>query len=154
KLPCYTWSTPIIIGDKIFTRSEPYDLVCLEKKTGKVLWIRSHPVIEGLSADEKKANPAFKPIEGMVAELQNLNEQLVASGWAQELCKKKHELQRQINDETTKIDKKYAMPADMYVESWAGYTGATPCSDGKCVYIDSGDGVVACYDLNGNKKWA
>src|SRR5690349_7490574 len=28
KLPCYSWSTPIIVGDKIFTRSEPYDLIC------------------------------------------------------------------------------------------------------------------------------
>src|SRR5579864_7989500 len=73
KLPCYTWSTPIIVGDKIFTRSEPYDLICLNKMDGKVLWIRSHPVIEGLSADEKKANPAFKNIEALVVELQNLN---------------------------------------------------------------------------------
>jgi len=27
KLPCYSWSTPIIVGNKIFTRSEPYDLI-------------------------------------------------------------------------------------------------------------------------------
>jgi hypothetical protein len=154
KLPCYTFSTPIIVGDKIFTRSEPYDLICLDKKTGKILWIRSHPVIEGLSADEKKANPAFKNIEALVEELQKLNDQFVSAGWAQDLCKKKHDLQRRINDETTAIDKKYAMPADMYVESWSGYTGNTPCSDGKYVCIDSGDGVIACYDLNGNKKWA
>ena len=154
KLPCYSWATPIIVGDKIFTRSEPYDLVCMDKKTGKILWIRSHPVITGLTAEEKKANPAFQKIEGMVEALQALNNQIVATGWAKDVCQKKHELQRQINDETTLIDKKYAMPADMYVESWSGYTGATPCSDGKYVFIDSGDGVVACYDLNGNKKWA
>jgi hypothetical protein len=154
KLPCYTWSTPIIVGDKIFTRSEPYDLICLDKKTGKILWIRSHPVIEGLSAEEKKANPAFAKVDAMVQELQKLNNQLVASGWEKNVCQKKHELQRQINDETAAIDKKYAMPPDWYVESWAGYTGGTPCSDGKNVYIDSGDGVIACYDLNGNKKWA
>src|SRR5579862_2105895 len=45
KLPSYSWATPIIVGDKIFTRSEPYDLICLNKKSGKILWIRSHPAI-------------------------------------------------------------------------------------------------------------
>src|SRR5258708_38663172 len=43
KLPCYSWSTPIVVGGKVFTRSEPYDLICLDKLTGKVLWVRSHP---------------------------------------------------------------------------------------------------------------
>jgi hypothetical protein len=42
----------------------------------------------------------------------------------------------------------------MYCESWSGYTGQTPCSDGQNIYFTSGDGITACYDLNGNKKWA
>src|SRR5262245_33496234 len=33
KLPCYTFSSPIIVGDKVITRSEPYDLICLNKNT-------------------------------------------------------------------------------------------------------------------------
>src|SRR5664279_434648 len=40
KLPCYSWATPIIVGDKLITRSEPYDLICMDKNTGKLLWIR------------------------------------------------------------------------------------------------------------------
>jgi outer membrane protein assembly factor BamB len=49
RLPCYSWSTPIVVGDKIFTRSEPYDLLCLNKNTGKLLWIRSCPPFIGVS---------------------------------------------------------------------------------------------------------
>src|SRR5579862_4977512 len=60
KLPCYSWATPIIVGDKIITRSEPCDLICLNKNTGKLLWICSHPSIMGATEDEKKTNPAFK----------------------------------------------------------------------------------------------
>ena len=60
KLFCYSWSTPIVVGDKIFTFSDPYDLVCLDKNTGKIGWIRSFPPFIGVSDEEKKANPAFK----------------------------------------------------------------------------------------------
>ncbi len=154
KLPCYTWSTPIIIGDKLITRSEPYDLVCMNKNTGKVLWIRSHPPIDNLTAEEKKANPAFAEIEPLVGQLQKINDGFVASGWTQELYNQKYELQKKINDLTGKADRKVKLPPDMWVESWSGYTAATPCSDGKLIYITSGSGVTAAYDLDGNKKWS
>ena len=34
-------ATPIIVGDKIFVTSEPGDLVCIDKKSGRTLWIAS-----------------------------------------------------------------------------------------------------------------
>ena len=33
---------PIIVGERMFLQSEPYDLICLDKNTGKVLWVRSN----------------------------------------------------------------------------------------------------------------
>ena len=153
KLPCYSWSTPIIVGEKVFTRSEPYDFICLNKNTGKILWIRSHPPFIAVTAEEKKANPAFAQVEPLVAELQKVNDAFVAQGWTKELYKQKYDLQKKINDLTAQADKKYKLPPDMYVESWGGYTGGTPCSDGEHVYFTSGDGITACYDLDGNRKW-
>lgn len=35
-----------------------------------------------------------------------------------------------------------------------GWTCGTPVSDGKNVYIQLGSGIAACYDLDGNMKWA
>ncbi|HUU59898.1 MAG TPA: PQQ-binding-like beta-propeller repeat protein, partial [Phycisphaerae bacterium] len=35
-----------------------------------------------------------------------------------------------------------------------GFTTPTPCSDGKSVYIYLGWGIAACYDLDGNRRWA
>ena len=154
KLPCYSWSTPIIVGDRIFTRSEPYDLICLDKNTGKLLWIRSHPPFVALSDQQKNANPAFKEIGPVVAELQKVDDAFVTQGWTKELYKQKYDLQKKINDLTAEADPDYRLPKDMYVESWAGYTGSTPCSDGQFIYITSGSGVTACYDLEGNRKWA
>ena len=153
KLPCYSWATPIVVGNKVITRSEPYDLICLDKNTGKILWMRSHPPVIAVTKDEKKANPAFREIEPLVAELQTLNEAFGARGWSKELYKQKHDLQKRIDELTAKADKKYKLPPDMYVESWSGYTGATPVSDGASIFVSSGCGITACYDLNGNRKW-
>jgi hypothetical protein len=153
KLPCYSWATPIVVGTKVITRSEPYDLICLDKNTGKILWVRSHPPFIGVTEAEKKANLAFREIEPLVAELQKLNDAFVALGWSKELYKQKHDLQRKIDELTAKADKKYKLPPDMYVESWSGYTGATPVSDGQSIFVSSGCGITACYDLNGTRKW-
>ena len=35
-----------------------------------------------------------------------------------------------------------------------GFTSPTPCSDGRHVYVYLGWGIVACYDLEGHRKWA
>jgi len=35
-----------------------------------------------------------------------------------------------------------------------GYGSATPVTDGKLVYVCYGTGVVACYDLEGQRQWA
>ena len=154
KLPCYSWATPIIVGDRVIVRSEPYDLICLNKLTGKILWIRSHPPFIAVTPEEKQANPAFKEIEALVAELEKVNAAFVKKGWTKELYATKYGLQKKIDELTTKADAKYELPRDMYVESWSGYTGSTPCSDGAFIYLISGCGITACYDLDGNRKWA
>ena len=35
----------------------------------------------------------------------------------------------------------------------AGYSAPTPVTDGKEVFVAYGNGLVACYDLDGNRKW-
>lgn len=154
KLPGYSFATPIIVGNKLITRSDPFDLICLDKNTGKPLWVRSHPSFVGVTADEKKANPAFKEIDAMMADLQKLNDQFVKNGWSKELYQQKHDLQAKIVDLTVKADKKYTIPPDQYCEGWPGYTGATPCSDGKFIYFTGNGGVTACVDLDGKLVWA
>src|SRR5262249_40828915 len=34
-----------------------------------------------------------------------------------------------------------------------GYSSATPVTDGKHVFVLFGNGLAACYDLDGNRKW-
>ena len=42
---------------------------------------------------------------------------------------------------------------DLEPPTECGYASPTPCSDGKHVYTLFGNGVVACYGLDGNRKW-
>ncbi len=35
-----------------------------------------------------------------------------------------------------------------------GYSAATPVTDGQSVYVGYGNGVIACYDLDGHRRWA
>ena len=58
-LPNIGVATPITVGNKIFLTSEVSDLVCLDKQTGRLLWIRSNPEFETLSVEDQKTNSAY-----------------------------------------------------------------------------------------------
>ncbi len=43
--------------------------------------------------------------------------------------------------------------ADREIKGNAGNTVPTPVTDGRFVYVVFGSGIVACYDLDGGRKW-
>ena len=92
-----SYSSGIIIADKIFITSEPSQLVCVDATQGKILW---------------KKNNAF-------ADLPEKMEEIEVPGGAE----------------------------------GAGNATATPTSDGQFVYACFGSGIVACYDLQGQRQW-
>jgi outer membrane protein assembly factor BamB len=155
-------SCPIIVGNRIFVTAEPADLICLDKASGQILWIRSNPAHEALAADQRKANPAIdeklaplstalaKANEEIVASLNSHLATAVTSGYRQPAQKKK-DLEKQIADAQKSVDKK------LFETNWAqavfGFAGPTPVSDGKRVCAFFTTGVSACYDLDGNRKW-
>ncbi len=154
-LPNAGVSSPVIVGDKIFLTTEVFDLVCLDKTSGKVLWIRSCPEFEGLDADELKATPAYaEKLAPLLPQLAQANADAVealngkAGGDA---LGKKRGIEKKIQDEQLAIDKK---KFDRY---WGqgvfGFAGQTPCTDGKHVCVFFTTGVAACFDLDGNRKW-
>lgn len=58
-LPDVGVSCPIVVGSRIFITTEIADLVCIDKLSGRILWIRSNPEFEGYSEAQCKANPLF-----------------------------------------------------------------------------------------------
>jgi len=48
---------------------------------------------------------------------------------------------------------RFRIPIHSHIQA-TGFTSPTPRSDGRYVYIYLGWGIVACYDLDGNRRWA
>ena len=155
-------SSPIVVGNKIFLTTETFDVVCVDKQTGKLLWIRSNPEFEGLSDDERKANPLYaEKLAPLLPELAKANAEAVeelnaqaanaATSMVHPNLGKKRELEKKIYDEQMAIDKK------LYERYWGqavfGFAGQTVTSDGKNVCAFFTTGVSCCYDLDGNRKW-
>ena len=163
-LPSVGVSCPIVVGNRIFLTAETSDLICIDKNTGHILWIRSNPEFEALSAADKKENPAFaEKLEPLAAELVKANAELVEALNAQiptaaasahapvAAMNRKKELEKKIGDEQKAIDKK---KFDRYWgQAVFGFAGPTPVSDGKHICVFFTTGVSACYDMDGHRNW-
>jgi outer membrane protein assembly factor BamB len=163
-LPSSGISSPIVVGDRIFVTTEGADLVCIDKASGRLLWIRSNPEFEGLSDEDRKAEPAFAetlaPLaaqlkEADAAAVDELNaEPPTAATSAYHVpptLEKKRAIEKEIQNQLNGISKKrfdHSWPQAVY-----GYCTETPASDGQHVCAYFGTGVSACYDLKGNRKW-
>jgi hypothetical protein len=147
ELPHRSNATPIIAGDRVFVMAEPDELHCLDKHTGKVLWSAANNYYEALTPDERQANPAFKDkVDPLVAELKKEKD-----------FARRVQLRQKIQQALTVIDKeRFAWKGNDHFEAHfgiVGFTTPTPLSDGKHVWVWLGNGVAACYDLDGNRKW-
>ena len=155
-------STPVVVGGRLFTQEEPHALVCLDKHTGTVLWKRDSNVLELIGKDDllgeyeklrdawHRAEREFDRIGGRrraaaVLRTFGLSDQhararigsLEAAGAAFWNFVWKHTPAR-----------KLTWGVHMY-----GYAFPTPVTDGKHIWVKFGTGVVACYALDGERRW-
>ncbi|HEY3318877.1 MAG TPA: PQQ-binding-like beta-propeller repeat protein [Planctomycetota bacterium] len=148
--------SPIVVGDKVFVQAESCELICLNANDGKVLWARATTSADAATADDKAKNAA---VFAEIAPLQTLiNAQLQAYVAGPQ----KYPLNAKALEERLKAERKInslmeRMDPQRFVgqsESEGGHSAATPVSDGQHVYVLYGFGLAACYDLDGNLKWA
>jgi outer membrane protein assembly factor BamB len=147
ELPGRSTSTPIVVGEHVFLAAEPDFLVCLDRRSGKVLWSAANNYYEALKTDERKAEPRY------AAEV----DPLVAALRIEPDRGRRRDLRRQIQEALVKIDpQRFELQADGHFAAHFGIVGfsmPTPVSDGKFVYVWSGLGVAACYDFDGHRQW-
>lgn len=150
RLPWGGGAAPIIVGQRLLFQSEPYDLVCLDKDSGKVLWVRSNNYFEATAAPDRKG-PAFDETASLAAELNRLNDSLAGStALTAEQPAAKTKIQKQLYDVLRKVDeKKYTFTKEQDL----GMSGFVPVSDGRRVWAWFGSGIAACYDLDGKRQW-
>src|SRR5579862_8330496 len=79
RMPAVSVATPIVVGDRIFVTAEVNDLVCLDKKSGKVLWIRSNAEFEGMNEEERKESPELAQITiPLLSDMDRANDEMVS----------------------------------------------------------------------------
>jgi outer membrane protein assembly factor BamB len=147
ELPQRSNATPIVVGDRIFVMAEPDELLCLDKHTGRILWTAANSYYAALSPDERQANPAFQTkVDTLLVKLRDETDLARRIG-----------LRTSIQKQLTEIDsERFAYKADGHFEAHfgiVGFTTPTPLSDGKHVWVWCGNGVAACYDLDGKRRW-
>jgi outer membrane protein assembly factor BamB len=69
KLPNWSDSMPIVVGDKIFLMSEPDELVCVNKLDGKILWTRHTTLVDAATPEYKNRFPQFKELDALAESL-------------------------------------------------------------------------------------
>jgi hypothetical protein len=129
-------SQPIVVGDRVFTCSEPGTLLCVSAADGKILWSDTLTFFDTAAADDPEAAEIIAKVNA---------------------CKTEKE--KEAVKETLKKDilrcEYFEMPPVMgsHFGFILEYTMPTPTSDGRQAYVVYGTGMVAAYDLEGQRKW-
>ncbi len=164
-MPGYGVSHPVPLGHRIFICSEPCILLCLDRDDGKILWQKNSSydeieiapdVRERLKVELGEAAQLAKKQSGVQREMDLLRRTLAKEMKPREEIEKKLQPFRRQIDELKKESQKlslavrYTVPQ---VHGTAGYSAPTPVTNGKEVFVAFGNGLVACFDLDGNRKW-
>lgn len=165
KMPAMSVASPIIVEDRIFVCSEPCTLLCVNKADGKILWQKENSYKDlVIPADlqekidaERKADDALRAKQTIFSGQMTAVKKEVAGGkLSKEEAESKLKALKARFDEIEDQRKALTL-AVRYREpgknSVGGFSQCTPVCDGRRVFVGFGNGLVACYDLEGNRKW-
>jgi len=167
-------SAPIVVGDRVYIGSGMTDLLCLDKKTGRILWLRPNTPYDAMTDAQRAAIPGMREkIAPLVARLNTLNDEAVRAINAavsptglpsveraelDKMLEAKADAERAVHDAFAAVSRK-KFP-QMY-RNEVSASNATPLSDGEHVYWACGGGmkgpgsyVIACFDLDGRRVWS
>ena len=147
ELPGRSTSTPIIVGDRMFVMAEPDELVCVDKRTGKILWSAANNFYEAVPLSERQAKPAFaERVDPLVAQIKQETDRV-----------RRVALRAKLQQALIEIDSpRFAIHPNDHFEAHfgiVGFTMPTPVSDGRHVFVWCNTGIAACYDLDGQRQW-
>jgi hypothetical protein len=174
KMTGRSMSAPIVVGDRVYVGSGMTDLLCLDKRTGEILWLRANTPYDAMTDFQRRADPRInEKIGPLAAALDALNDKTVdainlavsAEGLSSnqqaemdKLLKAKADAERAVHDAFATIDrKKYPQMYRNEVSS----SNSVPLCDGEHVYWVCGGGmkgpaahVIACFELGGKRVWS
>jgi len=155
EMPFYCPGSVLAAGDKLFTGSNDYSLVCLDKKTGKILWLRSVSPYDAAEKEERDGNKeVFVALDALAKQRNELNSKIpgLPPGEIFKSGVEVNKIEKEMEKILCESDKeKYKNTGMTYSDG--GFMSTTPASDGTFIYAWNAWGVTACFDLNGERKW-
>jgi len=132
-MPGRSNSGPLVVGDRVFTCSEPSTLLCVSAADGKVLWSDALTFTDAAPEDDPEA-----------AE--------IIARWR---TAKTEAEKKAVRKDMLRCDY-FEMPPVMgwHFGFCLEYTLPTPASDGKQVYVVYGTGMIGAYGVDGKRLWA
>lgn len=164
-MPGMSNSLPVLVGHRVFICADKGTLLCLHRDDGKILWQKSSSYDEleidaetrtQLKVELVAADQLLKQQAALAKESDLLRRKLKDDMTAKaEIDKKLDELKKQT--EALKAQHQKLTLAVRHTEpkpqSTAGYSSPTPVTNGREVFVAFANGLVACFDLDGNRKW-
>lgn len=176
-MPSFSHAYPVIIGDRIITGSDPDRLYCFDKHTGEQLWMVASSVTEFIDDEQERAlaqdaldklahrneQAVDENLKAIEKDLRAIKLKLRDDDKLDEKAKIKlneeaDALEAQIttitgeNSPGSKILSRYHAGEG----GWYDFTGqsmSTPATDGTHIWTRYSTGVVACYDIDGQRQW-
>jgi outer membrane protein assembly factor BamB len=164
-MPGYGVSQPVPLGQRIFVCAEPCILLCLRRDSGKILWQKNcsyseleiEPAVRARLKVERAEMAKLAQRQSAVQKEMELRRRTLVKDKApqEEINKQLEPFNKQINAIIRNQQKltqavRYTQPG---TNSIAGYSAPTPVTDGKDVFVAFGNGLVACFDLDGHRRW-
>jgi outer membrane protein assembly factor BamB len=158
-------SLPVLLGQRLFICADPGTLQCFDREDGKLIWQKnsnydeleiSDEVRKQFEAEVAEVKERKKKQSAIHKEMDQLHRMLIKDKAAKEEIEAKIKPFRKQIDELEKeirkflVAERYTMPP---THGDAGYSTPTPLTDGKHVWVAFGSGLMACFDLEGNRKW-
>ncbi len=161
-MPDFSNATPIIVGDKLFVCSEPATLICVDTRTGNILWERTNTFEDMADAEtvakwarEREAAEELRKQEwGLLLQRRKLRAALQDNPDDADTKDKLAAAEKAIEEIKEQVEVydscEYSIPQ---TDPVCGYSSFTPTSDGEHVWTVFGTGMVVCHDLDGNRVW-
>jgi len=164
KLPARNMSQPIVVGDKVFVGGCASDLFCIDKRSGKILWMHAGTYWDAMTADERaavkdKAEPLLTQLDKDNSELVSLlNANVTVKGMDASVhaaldkrLLERWNFMKSVHDALSTGNK-----GKLYLNEVSS-GNATPCSDGQRVYwVVQGNGgyLTTSFGLDGKLIWS
>lgn len=163
KLPDWGNASPVPVQDVVFVCAEPFRLLCLDAGDGHIRWAATNDYAQLLSPSQRDTLKREHAISGKLNKLagkahgitDKLRKQIGNISDREKLTTRVTEAIDALTALTdawapTPLASKYTNPRK---HGGTGYSSPTPVSDGKHVWAVFGNGVTACYTLEGKRVW-